>query len=56
LKSEEKENILTEFDLSVIARIIGGCSSLMTTTKEDGVWRSANLFEVTDPYHRIYAT
>lgn len=51
-----KRSKLTKEDLSVIARIIGGCSSLSTSIKEDGVWRSANLFEVTDPYHRIYAT
>jgi len=50
-----KRSKLTEDDLSVIARIIGGCSSLSTTVKKDGVWRSANILEA-EPNHRVYAT
>ena len=54
MKTKIKKSKLTEDDLSVIARIISGCSSLSTTVKEDGVWRSANIFEVGDSYHRTY--
>jgi hypothetical protein len=50
-----KQSKLTEDDMSVIARIIGRYSSLSITVKEDGIWRSANSFEM-EPNHRIYAT